>query len=254
MADEISTRGLLDANIGPLRRFTGILDSYPTEVKHYDNEKPGAKGTTQISLNFKEIEVIEAVEPYHFPIFTLVIGQSNRKKSKFGVLSEGPTPGDNTYGLNNILDQQYTPEQLDPTNAEYVKPSDRPSIKDTLGKRWGLVMADGEEGRPPKPVLFDGRTNADAPTAAWTVYSIEGVGMAGESGLTPEEKAKQLLDGQTLAQFNKLALDSELVRGDTKLLQAISLPASAKNSFSSRMLAEKEFTKDAQNVFHRVKV
>jgi len=33
----VTTRGLIDAELGPLRRFTGILDSMPTEDRFYKN-------------------------------------------------------------------------------------------------------------------------------------------------------------------------------------------------------------------------
>ena len=70
----VSTRGLIDAELGPLRRFTGILDSMPTEKQTF-GEGESARETTRISLNFKDIDVKEAVEPYHFPIVTLMMSQ-----------------------------------------------------------------------------------------------------------------------------------------------------------------------------------
>ena len=127
-----STRGLIDSDIGPLRRFTGILDSMPTEIKTY-GEGESAKASTRVSLNCKDIDVKEAVEPYHFPIYTIMVTQSNRKKSRWGVLSEG-TPDDRNIGFNNVADQQLTAEQLDPSNANYIKPAERLELKACIGK------------------------------------------------------------------------------------------------------------------------
>jgi len=200
MAEEgmVTTRGLIDAELGPLRRFTGILDSMPTEIVTY-GEGESARPSTRISINSRDIDVKEAVEPYHFPIHTIQVSQSNRKKSRWGVLSEG-TPKDRTIGFNNVADQQYTAEQLDPSNANYIKPADRMDLKrDCMGKRIGWVMTDGLDGRPESTDLYDGRAQVDKPTPAWTVYEIEGVGVAGGQGVSAMDLAMSLLDGKSLA-------------------------------------------------------
>lgn len=251
----VSTRGLIDADLGPLRRFTGILDSIPTEMRVYkkdpsDETEEGRK-TTRISINSREIDVKEAVEPYHFPIHTILVSLSNRKKSRWGVLAEG-TPKDRTLGFNNIADQQYSAEQLDPDNANFIKPESRTELKDCIGKRIGWVMCDGKDGRPAMPDLFDGRANEDRPTPAWTVYEIEGMGVAGAQGSSAMELAISFLDGKTLAEFNKAALDNPVIRNDTSLLQAISLPPSAPNSFANTMVMAGSVTKDEADVYHKV--
>jgi len=246
----ITTRGLIDSDIGPLRRFTGVLDSMPEEATSY-GEGEAARPGTRVSLNNKDIEVIEAIEPYQFPIYTISLSLSNRKKSMWGVLSEGPQ-GQKQVGFNNVADQQYTAEQLDSTNPAYVKPKDRLDIKQCIGKRIGYVMCDGEEGRPAMPLLFDGRANEDRPRACWTVYSIEGVGVAGGQGMSPMDKAMNLLDGKTLADFNAAALADAQVRGDAALLQAISKPVSAPDSFANTMVTAGKFAKDDQEVYHKV--
>jgi len=255
MAEEgmVTTRGLIDAEIGPLRRFTGILDSMPTEKQTF-GEGESARESTRISLNFKDIDVKEAVEPYHFPIVTLIMSQSNRKKSRWGVLSEG-TPKDRTIGFNNVADQQYTAEQLDPANANYIKPADRMDLKrDCMGKRIGWVMTDGIDGRPEPADLFDGRAQVDRPTPAWTVYEIEGVGVAGGQGVSAMDLAMSLLDGKTLAEFNTAALANPVIRTaeNGTLLQAISLPPTAPNSFANTMITAGTFTQDEAGVFHKV--
>jgi len=243
----ITSRNLVDSDIGPLRRLTGILDSMPTENKPEDKTR-GYKASIQVVLNLKDIEVLEAVEPYHFPIFTTrPFTLSNRKKSMWGVLADS---------FNQIADMQYTKEQLDPTNPNYIKPGARTDISETVGKRVGLVVADGEDGRPKPPELFDSRANkgkgGDTPRPTWMFYMIEGIGQVGVQGVTPLEKAMQLLDGHTLAEFNALAMAEQLVRGDVQLLQSIGMPPSAKASFSSTMLASKQFTRDTNEVFHRI--
>jgi len=252
MADESfpSVRGLVDSDIGPLRRFTGILDSAPGEDQVWNPGTPNARTSVRRSINFKDIEVLEAIEPYQFPIYTVLLTESNRKKSRWGVFGTS---------LTGILDMQYTEAQLDPSSPEHIKPSDRMDLKDCFGKRLGLVMADNEDGRPPKHDLFDGRakdeehpTGQDVPTSAWEVYMVEGIGVAGSGGTSPLDEAISVLDGKTIAQFNDAALANELIRSDVSLLTSIGMPVSAPNSFTNTMIAGGQFTKDEQGVFHKV--
>lgn len=254
-----TTRGLIETDLGPLRRFRGTLDSIGEDIRTFE-PRPGSKQvvvrTSVIKkLNFKDIDVKEAVEPYHFPVYTVSVPLSNRKKSRWGVLSEG-TSSNREVGFNSIADQQYSAEQLNPESSEYIKPSDRMDIEDAIGKVMGMVLTDGEEGRPKPSDLFDGRANegegADVPTPAWTVYEIEGIGTAGGAESTPLDLAIALLDGKTLAEFNKAALESPTIRGDVALLQSIGMPPSAKNSFANTMIATGKFTKDEEKVFHLV--
>lgn len=251
MSEEVktTTRNLIDFDIGPLRRFKGILDSMPKEPQTFTQGETIKTSTRQIS-NFKDLDVLEAIEPYHFPTFTFHMTLSNRKKSRWGVYAES---------FNEVADSQYTPEQMDPSNPNYIKPSDRLDIEDCIGKVFGIVLADGEDGRPAMPELFDGRaTDAmhpkgqDMPTVAWMVYEIEGVGVAGSQGVSSSDLAAALLDGKTLNEFNKDALANPIIRNDSALLQSISLPATAAGSFANALVKAGVFTKDAQGVFHKV--
>jgi len=246
-----SSRGLIDFDVGPLRRFTSILDGMPKDPQVY-GEGANARTTQRITFNHKDIEVIEAIEPYHFPTFTFQITESNRKKSRYGVLSES---------FNEIADSQYTPEQREPGNPVFIKDSDRMSWKDILGKtKIGWVLADGEDGRPEPPMLFDGRATdethpkgQDVPTPAWTIYSIEGVGVAGGQGVNPVELAEALLDGKTLAQFNKEAISNDIIKANTALLTSISLQPTAPSNFANALVAAGKFTLDeATKIYHKV--
>ena len=237
-----STRGLIDSDIGPLRRFTGIFDGYSREPQTYNEGMPNEKTSQRLTMNFSDIEVLEATEPYHFPVYQIQMTESNRKKSRYGVWGES---------LNSILDSQYTQGQLDPTSNEFIKPSDRMDLKDCVKKRIGMVMADGEDGRPEPPMLYDGREQKDKPTPTWTVYEIEGVGVA-SGGVSAKDLAEALLNGKTLAEFNKEALANSIIRNDPALLQSISMPASAAGSFANTLVKAGRFTKDASGTFHKV--
>ena len=253
MSDESkvpSSRGLIDYDVGPLRRFKGIIDSMPKEPQTF-GEGATARSSMRVTVNVRDIEVLEATEPYHFPVFQIQLTESNRKKSRWGVLSES---------FNAVVDSQYTPEQLDSGNPAFVKTNDRMDFKDIMGKnRVGFVLADGEDGRPESPMLFDGRSvdaehpkGQDRPTLTWMIFEVEGVGVAGGQGVNASDLAKAMLDGKTLAQFNKEALANPVVRNDTALLTSISLPATAPGSFANSLVLAGEFTKDKQGVYHKV--
>jgi len=245
-----TSRGLVEYDVGPLRRFTGIIDSMPKEPQTFGEGKD-ARQSMRITINIRDIEVVEAVEPFHFPVFQISVTESNRKKSKNGVLSSS---------FNEVADSQYTPEQLDPSNPAFIKDTDRMSWKDVIGTtRIGFVLADGQDGRPEPPMLFDGRaTDADhprgqdMPTPTWMVYSIEGVGVAGGQGVNPAELAEALLDGKTLAQFNKEAMSNDIIKSNSQLLQSIAKPPTAPDNFANILVTSGKFTKDDQGVFHKV--
>lgn len=249
-----TTRGLIETDLGPLRRFTGVLDSITDLVRTF-GEGDNARESLSKQFNCKDIEIKEAVEPYHYPIYTVTIPLSNRKKSRWGVMSEG-VPEDRTVGFNNVADLQYSAEQLDPDNPNFVKPVDRLDIEACIGKRIGWVLTDGQDGRPKPADLYDGRANGgqggDVPTPAWVVYELEGVGTAGAgAGTSALDLAVALLDGKTLADFNKAALDNSAIRADVSLLQSIGMPPSAPNSFANTMTSTGKFTVDEQGVYHK---
>lgn len=237
----VTTRNLVDTDVGPLRRFTGILANMPTEKRVF-GEGSNSRETIQVQLNFKDIEVQEATEPYHFPIFTIRLSLSNRKKSRWGAFGES---------YNQIVDQHYVAAQLDPTKPEYVKSTERMDLEDSIGKRLGIVLADGEDGRPPQTLLYDGRSQVERPTSCWQVYSVQDIGVAGTT-TSAIDIAMDLLNHKSLAEFNIAALKNPTIRGDIALLQAISKPVSADDSFSNTMVASGIFTKDGDGVYHRV--
>jgi hypothetical protein len=193
------------------------------------------------------MEVIESTEPYAFPTYSVVVTESNRKQSKYGFLS---------LSFISIVDQQYSAAQLDPTNPAYIQPSKRMDWKDCIGKRMGLVFCDGEDGRPTPPKQWDGRANegkgGEVDSPSWSVFEVEGVGVAGGSKISPVEKAMELLNGRNVKDFGMLAAVNDIVRQDTQLLISIGMPESAANSFIAGMVASGKFTRDAAGVYHKV--
>lgn len=200
-----SVRGLEDAGT-PLRKFRGTLDSVPPPEDRY--------GKMRITLNFRDVEVIESVEPYHFPIAQISMNQSNRKNSGWGVFGDS---------LAKLL-----PDDED--------------LKDCIGRRFGMVMELGHKYGE------DRQTGEDLIGNPWRVFELEGKTAAGEKGGTKDalEVARGLLDGRTRADFNAKAFADETIRKDTNLQQSI-----IDKSFITAELQLGNFEEDAEGIFHR---
>lgn len=169
-------------------------------------------GTTRVNMNFKDVEVLASVEPYQFPIATIPIKLSNRKSSGWGIFSESLA--------------QCIPEDED--------------LKDCIGKRLGMEMEEGHE------FGADRTTGEKMLGNVWRVFEVEGT-VAGASTTTSTDQAKNLLDGRSLAEFNKLAFADPIVRKDTALVKSIT-----NKSFVKGLVDSGEFVKDDTDVYHKV--
>jgi len=212
----VSVRNLQDGFYELLRRFTATFDGYePEPAKGYEG--------TRINLNFKDMEVTESIEPFNLPTYTINIGQSNKKESRWGYFGS--------------------------SLAKFLNETD--DIDDAIGKRIGLVYCDGKDGRPdPRPIWNrdadkekypDGRV----PNEVWEVYELEGSG-GGASSASADDQAKKLLDGKTLSEFNKEALADPVIRKNTELQRSI-----MDKSWVKAMVVAGEFTKDENDLYHR---
>ena len=174
----ISVRGLRDSDFGgtPLREFDGRLaDFYPEERRF----------GTFVVLNFTDVDVVESVEPYNFPIAQIAIKLSGKKNSSWGVFSQSLAP---------LL-------------------RDDEDIKDCKGRRMGMKMKMGYSyGK-------DRETNESLLGNPWTVVRLEGA-VAGKT-VSATDRAKDLLIGKTKAEFNKAAYADPIIRKDVALQRAI---------------------------------
>jgi len=204
MADLISVRNLVDQDFGtPLREFKGTLDGYNPEERQFG---------TFVVLNFKDIEVIESVEPYEFPTAIISIKHSNKKRSGWGILSD--------------------------SLAQFLASDE--DIKDAIGKEWHLKMKVGHiYGQ-------DRNTKEDMVGNPWQCIGIDGAGAAGGAGSLPTGKARaiELLIGKTRAEFNKVAYADPIIRKDPELQRSIT-----NKSFIAAILLSGEMVEDENGVF-----
>lgn len=234
MADEqqgqdglLTVRNLLDSGSkSPLREFSGKLDSIT----------PGKFGKND--LNFANVEVFETApgEVYNFPTAIISIKPSNRKESGWGIFGQS---------LVEFLNEDE--DIMDAIGLVF-------RMKLEVGHAYGGKDAEGKPRSGPdgKPIVGD----------AWHVIELEGrerhvpvqeVDEPGEEKVTKspkdstaEAKAKELLDGKTLAEFNKLAYAATEIRKDAAFQRTIT-----DQSFVKAMIATGLFTVDKNKTHHK---
>ena len=205
-AEIITVRNLVESEFGtPLRKFYGVLDSY------YPDE---GKFGTRVVLNFKELKVIETVEPYNFPTAVISIKLSNRKRSAWGIFGES---------LVKLL-------------------SENQDIKDCQGMRIGMVMT------PNHDYGENRQTGEKIIGSAWEVFEVAGK-VAGAAETSALDEAKKLLDGKTRAEFNRTAYANPIIRQDVNFQRAVT-----DKSFINSMVQLGEFTEDENGIFHSTRL
>jgi len=198
----ISVRNLVDTEFGtPLREFKGRLKEYYPEEQRYG---------TFVILNFIDLEVLRSAEPYNFPIASLSIKLSNRKRSGWGIF------GDTLAAL--------LPEDQD--------------IKDCVNRMMHLEMEEGHVYGQ------DRTTGEDMVGNPWHVLDIEGGAAPGVALTSAKDRATELLIGKTRAEFNKAAYADPIIRKDTALQRAIT-----DKSFINSLLQLGTVMEDENGVF-----
>ena len=199
--DLISVRNLTDSTFGtPLREFKGKLENYYPEEQKYG---------TMVQLNFKDVEVINSVEPYNFPTAIISIKLSSKKRSGWGILGD--------------------------SLAKLLGPDE--DIKDTLQKEWHMKMREG--------YIYgqDKNTGEDMVGNPWECIELEGA--TGATTLqSAADRARELIPGKTRAEFNKAAYADPIIRKDSTLQRAIT-----NKSFIAGLLTTGAIVEDENGVF-----
>jgi len=191
--------------------FASPLRKFYGVFDSYLNQPEEGSRKARIALNFRELEVLASVEPYPWPTATISIARSNRKNSAWGIYSQ--------------------------SLAECIP--DEEDLKDQLNKRLLLEVTPGHD------YGFKDEQGVQIIRDAWEVMEVAGKAR-GATTTSAQERAKQLLDGKTMPDFNSAALADPLIRADTDLQRAIT-----DRSFVQAMLQTGEFTKDENDIFHR---
>ncbi|KKM81647.1 hypothetical protein LCGC14_1327610 [marine sediment metagenome] len=215
----------------PLRHFKGTLSDDPTKpLREERSTKDGSRKYVVINFNFLDVEVLDSVEPFPFPIALITIGyaapQTSRGSTKWEAFSGS---------LRKLM-----PDNPD---VNLLKGKRQEWKMDTRKLRRGLT---DEEGQP----VMDANNNqvwGDVDTLCWTVVAVDGLGSVQEADEEFNAYLVDLADGKTEVQFYEVALVDEKVRGRPNIVQAI-VDRKLLNTLKEMNL----LTRDAEGVLHKV--
>lgn len=168
-----------------------------------------------VNFNLIDVEVIESVEPYPFPIATITIGYNSNEGTKWGVFAKSIA---SVFG--------------------HV-----PSIDELLGKKQEWAYLDCELRLPD-----DNNIWANREAKAWQLVSIDGVeGASGEPVVDVTERVLELVDGKSEQDFYQVLYTDEVVRGHPDIVTA----ATERKLLTTLMEAGK-ITRDTEGIYHKV--
>ncbi len=213
----------------PLRHFKGTLSPDKT-LSEERSTKDGSRKYVVLNFNFSDVEVIESVEPFHFPIALITIGYAPPSTSRGGTKFEA---------LAGSL-RKLMPDNLD---IELLKGKRQEWKMEERKLRRGLT---DEEGNP----IMDGNNKqlwGDVPTLCWTVVTVEGLGSVEEADAEFNKFLVDLADGKTEPQFYEKALIDDKVRTRSNIVDAI-----VNRKLLDTLKAMNLLTRDAEGILHKV--
>lgn len=160
----------------PLMEFKGRLDSFGNPTNRF--------GRNNIILNFTQVQVIETIQPYSFPVAVVSIPYSSSKESRWGKLADSV--------------QQFLREGEDFPESY-------------LGVE--LIM------KKEMKELWDGQQGKKVPKLCWTAKLAQPVIVG--AGKSPADRALELLNGKTAPDFYQAAFNDSLIKSDPNLVTAI---------------------------------
>ncbi len=187
----------------PLRHFKGTL-APDKELSEKRTTKDGSRSYVVLKFNFSDMEVLESVETFPFPIALITVGYAPPATSRGGTKFEA---------LAGSL-RKLMPEKLD---IELLKGKRQEWKMEEKSLRGPLT---DEEGNP----LLDGTGKqlwGNVPTLCWTVVAVEGLGSVKEADDNFNAYLVDLADGKTEQQFYEKALTDSKVTARPNIVEAI---------------------------------
>ena len=211
----------------PLRHFKGTL-SPDLQLDEERETKDGSRKYVVLNFNFSDLEVIDAVEIYPFPIALITVGYAPPSTSR------GSTAFEALAGsLRKLM-----PDNLD-INLLRGKRQEWKMVERSL--RRGLT---DEEGHP----IMDGNNKqvwGDVPVLCWTVVAVEGLGSVAEKDADFNIFLVKLADGKTEPKFYEEALTNADVNARPNIVQAI-----VDRKLLSTLTEMGLITRDAEGILH----
>ncbi|KKK91285.1 hypothetical protein LCGC14_2714500 [marine sediment metagenome] len=214
----------------PLRHFKGTL-APDKELQEERQTKDGSRKYVVVNFNFLDLEVIDSVEPFPFPIALVTIGYAPPKVSR----------GSTKWEAFSASLRKLMPDNPD---IELLKGKRQEWKMENRSLRRGLT--DEETGQP----VLDGNNNqiwGDVPTLCWTVVSVEGLGSVQEADDDFNAYLVALADGKTEPKFYEVALTDSKVMSRPNIVEAI-IGRKLLDTLKEMNL----LTRDAEGFLHKV--
>lgn len=223
----------------PLKRFKGILK----EFRSVSGEASGRKWTN-IEFDFTEVEVIESVEPYLFPIATITIKYS--KPSDRGRPGQGNKWEVFSASQRKLLGIEASIEVLEGKMQEWAM----------LDGVLRLPLRDDddnplmEENPDGTPVLDDNGQQrqvwGDVKEPCWQVVAVEGIGSVEEVDTEFMAHLCGLADGKDERGFYEAAFSDPKVTAKPDVVQSIT-----DRKLLQTLLDANRLSRDEAGVLHK---
>lgn len=224
----------------PLRRFKGVMGKYNPVAG-----SAGGRTWTNIEFPFTDVEVIESVEPYLFPIATVTI--------KYTAPGDRGRPGQgNKWEVFAASMRQLMGAANADIDALVGKMQEWAMLPGIL--RLPLVDEDGqpkmEENPDGTPVLDDNgqprQAWGDVVEPCWQVVALEGVGSVEEVDTEFMAHLCELAEGKDERGFYEAAFASPQVTAKPEVVQAIT-----DRKLLQTLLDAGRLTRDTQGILHK---
>jgi len=214
----------------PLIRFRGVLDEYNRREAQRDNPDGTSRKSIYCDLKCSQLEVLEATEPYPFPITTISINYQPPSTSF------GNTRWDAfAKSLRNLLPEVAPEDRLDKMVGQSIEMHFGPA---TI--RMPKVDEDGQPVMAPngRQVWENGEGQA------WQVVSINGATGGSDDML---DYLVGLADGKQEGAFYQAALGDQKVTSRTDIVTAIT-----NREILNTLLMSNKLSRDSEGVLHKV--
>ncbi len=211
----------------PLRRFVGVLKEAKQDQRIATQDQ---RKYLVIHFNFTDLEVLDAVEIYPYPIAVIEIGYADPSTSRGDTKWEAFASS-----LRKLMGPQADVDALVGKKQEWLMVERQ--LRRALNNEDGSPMVDGN-GR-----AIWGLT----PVGCWTVFSVEGLGTAEQKDEDFYAKLVDMADGKTEPQFYEAAFLNEDVRSRKNIVKAIT-----DRTLLSTLTEMKKVARDAEGILHKV--
>lgn len=183
-----------DTPYSPLRRFKGTL----SEIT--ESEEQGQRGTyVRMHFGFTDVDVIEATEPYPFPIASISMGLG-KASSRWGVWWKSAAQ---VLGTDMVLDDNRNTPLLSRRQEWAMLPA---MLRQPLVDVEGNPVPDSKN--PSKQAW------GDVEVDCWQVVSADGI----SSPADVTEDIIAMVDGKTDTEFHQAFQQSQLARDNVSLM------------------------------------